>query len=128
MLEQNDTRKHVTDHAVLLSRIADLERDREKLYRELEEMRHDLGTAVRAKSDFLARMSHDMRSPLSKIMGFTEIMREGIAGPLTEVQKEYLGDVYESARQLHRLIKDMTGCFESTGRQDGAGVGGQFVG
>lgn len=117
-------REHVTDRAGLLSRIADLEREREHLLCELREMKQSLAKAGCGKADFPGRMSHDMRTPLSRIMGFTEIMRDGMAGPVTDAQKEYLADVFASACQLNALINNMFGQFEGTGRQSGGDAEG----
>jgi len=63
--------------------------------------------ASRLKSEFLANMSHELRTPLNAIIGFSELMYRGKAGPLSEEQHEYLGDVLTSARHLLRLINDI---------------------
>jgi signal transduction histidine kinase len=60
-----------------------------------------------AKSDFLARMSHDVRTPLNAIIGFSELLQDGKLGPVTEAQREYLGDVLTSAQHLLHLINDV---------------------
>jgi signal transduction histidine kinase/DNA-binding NarL/FixJ family response regulator len=61
----------------------------------------------RAKSEFLARMSHDLRTPLNSIVGFSQLMQDGKFGPVTEAQREYLGDVLTSARHLLQLINEV---------------------
>ena len=63
--------------------------------------------ANRAKSDFLANMSHELRTPLNSIIGFSEVMRDGTAGAITDDQKEYLNDIWESGKHLLRLINDI---------------------
>lgn len=63
--------------------------------------------ASRAKSDFLANVSHELRTPLSAVMGFSEIIRDGMAGPVTDEQKEYLTDIMESGQHLLDLINDI---------------------
>ncbi len=63
--------------------------------------------ANRAKSEFLANMSHELRTPLNVIIGFSEMMLKGIAGPLTEKQEEYLKDIHESGEHLLELINDI---------------------
>ncbi len=63
--------------------------------------------ASRLKSEFLANMSHELRTPLNAIIGFTELVHDGMAGPISETQKEYLGDVLWSARHLLQLIDDL---------------------
>ncbi len=63
--------------------------------------------ANRLKSEFLANMSHELRTPLNAIIGFTELLHKGKAGPVSDTQTEYLGDVLASARHLLQLINDV---------------------
>lgn len=64
-------------------------------------------TANKAKSDFLANMSHELRSPLNAIIGFSEVLKDGMSGPLTNEQQEFLHDIYDSGRHLLSLINDI---------------------
>jgi protein-histidine pros-kinase len=66
-----------------------------------------LQDASRLKSEFLANMSHELRTPLNGIIGFSELLFDGKAGPLTDRQREFLGDVLASGRHLLRLINDV---------------------
>ena len=66
-----------------------------------------LQNANRMKSEFLASMSHELRTPLNGIIGFTEFLIDEKPGPLNRKQKEYLTDVYNSARHLLQLINDV---------------------
>ncbi|HET8912321.1 MAG TPA: PAS domain S-box protein [Ktedonobacteraceae bacterium] len=61
----------------------------------------------RLKSEFLANMSHELRTPLNAIIGFSELIYDELAGPITEEQKDYLGDVLSSSKHLLRLITDV---------------------
>jgi PAS domain S-box-containing protein len=63
--------------------------------------------ADRLKSNFLATMSHELRTPLNSILGFTGIVLQGLAGPLTAEQAKQLGMVRGSARHLLSLINDV---------------------
>jgi len=63
--------------------------------------------ANQAKSDFLANMSHELRSPLNGIIGFSEVLKEGLAGDLNARQKEYSGEIFNSGQHLLSLINDI---------------------
>ena len=66
-----------------------------------------LERANRLKSEFLANMSHELRTPLNAVIGFSEILRDGLAGDLSAEQSEYVGDIYTSGRHLLSLINDI---------------------
>jgi len=67
---------------------------------------HD-GAERRLKSDLLANLSHELRSPLNAIIGFSSLLQAGKVGALSETQTEYLGDILTSSRRLLRLINDV---------------------
>ena len=69
----------------------------------------DAAEAVsRAKSDLLANMSHELRTPLNAIIGFSQIMREELFGPLGGARYTgYVGDILESAQHLLAVINDI---------------------
>ena len=71
-----------------------------RLYREVE-------TASQHKSDFLANMSHELRTPLNAVIGFSQVLREGIAGDVNKKQAEYLEDILSSGNHLLSLINDV---------------------
>lgn len=60
--------------------------------------------ATRAKSRLLANMSHDLRTPLNAIMGFAEIVRNAIVGPLPSRYRAYGDDIHRSAAYLLAII------------------------
>lgn len=75
--------------------------------RELRKAREAAESAGRAKREFLAGMSHEMRTPLSAIIGFTQLNLAAQFGPLTPLQEESLGNVLRCAKQLLSLINDL---------------------
>ena len=74
---------------------------------EAEEARDAADVANRAKTDFLAVMSHELRTPLNAIVGYTELLHDGVAGPVSDVQREQLERVQLSARHLVELVDDI---------------------
>jgi len=75
---------------------------------ELRKARMSAEKANVAKSEFLASMSHDLRTPLNAIMGFSDIMRTKIYGPLGDDRYEsYATDIYNSGALLISLINDV---------------------
>jgi CheY-like chemotaxis protein/nitrogen-specific signal transduction histidine kinase len=59
------------------------------------------------KSEFLANMSHELRTPLNSIIGFSEVLRDGLVGELTGKQQGFMGDIYSSGNHLLSLINDI---------------------
>jgi PAS domain S-box-containing protein len=75
--------------------------------RDMEEQNRRMQEANRLKSEFLANMSHELRTPLNAVIGFASILHAGKAGPVQEIQREYLGDILSSSRHLLQLINDV---------------------
>jgi signal transduction histidine kinase len=63
--------------------------------------------ANRAKTQFLRTMSHELRTPLTAVVGYTELLEEGIVGPVTQVQKEHLRSIRRSSDHLIALIEEL---------------------
>ena len=78
-----------------------------RLFREIEEKSRQLDIANRHKSDFLARVSHDLRTPLNSIIGFTRIVLRRMEGKLPDLQKENLQKVLISGDHLLSLINTL---------------------
>jgi signal transduction histidine kinase len=78
-----------------------------RLFREIADKSQQLEAASRHKSEFLANMSHELRTPLNAVIGFSEVLSEGMFGELNDKQAEYLHDILESGRHLLSLINDI---------------------
>ena len=74
---------------------------------ERDEKSHLLEIASRHKSEFLANMSHELRTPLNAIIGFSQVLRQRLFGPINEKQEEYLDDILSSGHHLLSLINDV---------------------
>lgn len=88
-----------TDLAIAqdLSRRAGLAIDNARLYRAAL-------AANEAKATFLATMSHELRTPLTAIIGYEELLSDGITGPIDDAQRQQLGRIKVSAMHLLSLI------------------------
>jgi len=76
--------------------------------RESEQARDRADRANHAKSEFLANMSHELRTPLNAIIGFSEIMRGEVFGPVGSAQYlDYTGHIHASGHHLLCLINDV---------------------
>jgi signal transduction histidine kinase len=81
--------------------------DAENAKSEADAARAEAESANGAKSDFLAVMSHELRTPLSAIMGYQELLADGITGPINEQQAQQLSRIKASARHLLSLIDEI---------------------
>jgi signal transduction histidine kinase len=96
------------EDAELNRRLAAQARQLEAQARELEQARDAALQANRAKSEFLAYMSHELRSPMNAIVGFSEMMKREVMGPISPPKyREYAEDIYGSATHLLSLINDI---------------------
>lgn len=78
-----------------------------KLYAEQLETAKRLREVDRLKSEFMASMSHELRTPLNSIIGFSDVMLEGIDGPLTDRMVEDITLIRDSGRHLRELISEI---------------------
>ncbi len=67
----------------------------------------DLRNAQKIQADFLAKLSHDLRTPLTSLREFVSIVRDGLAGTPTDVQREYLGIALRNADTLTEMIEHL---------------------
>ncbi|MBT6140243.1 MAG: hypothetical protein HOH65_22415 [Rhodospirillaceae bacterium] len=82
--------------------------ERRKIEEELHLAKDLAEAANQSKSNFLANMSHELRTPLNAVIGFADVMRKEMFGPIgTERYKEYLGDISTSANHLLDIIGDI---------------------
>jgi len=73
----------------------------------LRERATALEEADRVKTDFVANMSYELRTPLTSIGGFAELLGGGYAGDLTPKARDYVSAILESVERLSKLINDV---------------------
>jgi signal transduction histidine kinase len=98
------------EHSALLSITEELASERVKLKKANTELliaRRRAEEANRAKSIFLAHMSHELRSPLNAILGFSEIIRDRVFGEDPSRYAEYAADIHRSGSHLLSIVSDI---------------------
>ena len=73
----------------------------------LDDARRQAEEANRTKSEFLANMSHELRTPLNAVIGFAEVMKDELFGPMGDRYKDYAESVHSSGKHLLDLINDV---------------------
>ena len=83
-----------------LARRAALAVDNARLFHEAQE-------ANRAKSDFMAKITHELRTPLNAVLGYTQLLADGVPEPIPAGSLRYVGRIELSARHLLSLIEEI---------------------
>jgi signal transduction histidine kinase len=95
---------------ILLATSVNLQSEKEArdiALRTAEDARRDALRADATKTQFLTAMSHELRTPVNAILGFVELLDLGLAGPLTDTQREHLNRIGKSGSHLRDLINDL---------------------
>jgi signal transduction histidine kinase len=86
---------------------------RERDTREVQRYRRDVleqarrtESATRRRGELLSGITHDLRTPITTILGFAEMLHSGKLGPMWPAHRESVGDIYRSAQHLSRLVED----------------------
>lgn len=99
----------LAERVAVESIVSDLGRalDHARLYQQEKELVAKLKEVDRVKSDFLAAVSHDLRTPLTSIVGYTEMLDEDQVNPLSAAQHQMVGAIDRNAARLGNLIEDV---------------------
>jgi len=73
--------------------------------KELERTQAILQDALRVKSEFMNNVTHELRTPLNSVIGFAELLRDEVPGPLNAQQAEFAADILASGQHLLGLVK-----------------------
>ncbi len=100
-----DAIKAMSDELQALYR--NLEQKVEERTRQLKEAHADLEELHRSQTEFYSAMTHEFRTPLTSIIGFTQLLLSPGGEPLTPSQRDHLTDILESAQRLLQLVNDL---------------------
>lgn len=104
----------IVHEAAIASSLAELTAKNKSLEVAVDRLR----AADRVKSNFLATMSHELRTPLTSVIGYSEMLLEGLAGALTAEQRDFVSTILGKADQLLQLITSVL----DMSRAEGAGA------
>jgi signal transduction histidine kinase len=75
--------------------------------RALKDKNDALEQAAQLRENFVHHVSYQLRSPLTNVIGFTELLASGAAGAVTKKQSEYIDHVYQSSHSLMAIVDDI---------------------
>jgi signal transduction histidine kinase len=70
-------------------------------------MTHELKALDRLKAEFISVASHELKTPINVIIGYLQLLTEGVYGAVSDKQREVLGTVTNQAQTLTRLVKQL---------------------
>jgi PAS domain S-box-containing protein len=73
----------------------------------LQDKNVELEAASRMKSEFVSNMSHELRTPLNAILGFSAVLKDGLAGEMSAQQGGFISDIFTSGTHLLSLVDDI---------------------
>jgi signal transduction histidine kinase len=107
VLDSDDTSPEMQDLLGAIASQASIHLETLRLNEELQKRAAELQELDRLKSSFLANMSHELRTPLNSILGFSDVILEGIDGPLTDYMENDLKLIQKNGQHLLHLINDV---------------------
>lgn len=102
--DMNDFEKAATESVVNVAATA---LDKAMLYQEVNVANEKLKSLDKLKTEFLSLASHQLRSPLTAIKGYTSMLLEGSFGEVGEKQREAIDRVFQSVQHLSKIVEDL---------------------
>ena len=88
--------------------------------RQTSQARHDAEASAKLKSEFLATMSHEMRTPLNGIIGMTSVL---LSRQLGERERDYVETIRQAGESLRAIVDDVLDLSQDRGRKTTPGTG-----
>jgi signal transduction histidine kinase len=102
-LRRNGEGPFQPEHAQFASRLADhaaVAIQNAMLYQKVQQ-------ANLAKSEFISFVAHELRTPMTSIRGYADLMSKGIVGPMTDEQREFVGTIIGNVQRMQVLVSDL---------------------
>jgi signal transduction histidine kinase len=71
-------------------------------------LEEEIGRTLEAKSQFVSLVTHQLRVPLTSVVGYTDLLLSGMVGPNNEKQQEFLGTIKRNLQRMNVLIQDLS--------------------
>jgi signal transduction histidine kinase len=78
-----------------------------KLARSFQSMAQQLAELDKLKAEFVSVASHELKTPINVIIGYIQLLEEGVYGPLTKTQTDTLATIQNQVQSLHRLVRQL---------------------
>ncbi len=98
----DNAQRHTIGLSVVIREITDRKRAEE-----IEDENMRLAIAIKAKSELLPAISHDLGTPLNAMIGFSELLMQEIPGKLNEKQKHYVDNILASSKRMLDIVNDI---------------------
>jgi len=102
-LRRGDTRQFKPDHVQLAGRLA----DRAAIAIENARLYEQVRRANQAKSEFVSLVAHELRTPMTSIHGYADMLEKRIVGPLTDHQAQFVQTIISNVKRMQVLVSDL---------------------
>jgi signal transduction histidine kinase len=107
LIEADGTRTGVIAHGTDVTAYVHARREIERLLDESEHARAEAEQANQAKTQFLANVSHEIRTPINAIIGYADLLETGLRGSLSDGQRQYVDRIRLSSDHLVGLVDEI---------------------
>ena len=77
------------------------------MHQEMADKNDELEDSIETQNKFIGMAAHDMRNPLAVMLGYSQLMLEGVVGPIEGNQKKFIGSIHKAAESLLQLVNEL---------------------